>query len=180
MSRSSLKNVSRLLDEANHVSKEPVEAQFLSDLKRSIEMTDAKGRSPGSKTFKPSGMNCFRSSYYQIMGEKPDETPNTFNSIQIQNSGSDIHERVQNAVSLMQTNNIPCEYIDVAWFVEHRKLTDLVIREKHGFETKLYNKKYNMSFMCDGIIRYNNHYYIHRYIRNNTLYYLLNLSIIVY
>lgn len=160
MSRSSLKNVSRLLDEANHVSKEPIEAQFLSDLKRSIEMTDAKGRSPGSKTFKPSGMNCFRSSYYQIMGEKPDDTPNTFNSIQIQNSGSDIHERVQNAVSLMWTNNMPCEYIDVAWFVEHRKLTDLVIREKHGFETKLYNKKYNMSFMCDGIIRYKKKYYI--------------------
>lgn len=160
MSRSSLKNVSRLLDEVNHVSSEPIEAQFLSDLKRSIELNDGKDKSPGSRTFKPSGMNCCRSSYYQIMGEKPDDRPNTFNSIQIQNSGSDIHERVQCAVSLMQTNDMPCEFVDVAWFVEHRKLKDLEIREKHGFETKLYNKRYNMSFMCDGIIRYKKKYYI--------------------
>ena len=56
--------------------------------------------------------------------------------------------------------NVDCVYIDVADFVNQRNLTDLEIVSKSGMETKLYNKKYNMSFMCDGIIKYKSKYFI--------------------
>lgn len=159
MARSSLKNVMRLIDAAKETL--PVEQSFLNDLKRSIEMTADKGgdRLP-SKTYKPSGMNCIRASYYQIMGVQPDPSSSSYTLVGICNSGTDIHVRVQTAVEDMKNNGIDCEYIDVADFVKSRNLDYLNIVAKSGMETKLYHKTLNISFMCDGIIRYKGKYYI--------------------
>ena len=60
MSRSSLKAVFNMIDAINEEL--PVEQTFLNDLRRSIELTDEKNYSPGSKSYKPSGMNCMRQS----------------------------------------------------------------------------------------------------------------------
>ena len=60
----------------------------------------------------------------------------------------------------MKDNGIDCEYIDIEDFVKQRGLTDIEIIEKTGIETKCYNKKYNISFLTDGIIRYKSKYYI--------------------
>lgn len=158
MSRKSLKNVMRLIDVAKEVL--PPEQSFLNDLKRSMELTDEHNRRLPSKTYKPSGMNCIRASYYQIVGKEPDKASSNYTLIGIVNSGTDIHERVQKSVASMTDNGMDCEYIDVATFVNQRGLTDLNIVSKNGMETKLYHKKLNMSFMCDGIIRYKGHYYI--------------------
>lgn len=152
-----LKNIARLIDTAN--SKTSVEEAFLSDLKRSIELTAIKESRPPSQTYKPSSMNCIRSMYYQVTGAESQDTPN-FTNVGICNSGSDIHERIQSAVSKMKDNGMDCEYVDVRAFVESRNLEDIEIKEQNGFETKLYNKRYNISFMCDGIIRYRSKYYI--------------------
>lgn len=160
MSRASLKSVSRLIDILENKENTPVEAQFLDDLKRSIELTDAKGIRPVSQTFKPSSMNCMRNSYFQLIGAMPDVEPRSFTSIGITNSGSDIHERVQQAVCDMHLNSMDCEYVDVNKFVLSRNLVDLEVKAQKGFETKLYNKRYNISFMCDGIISYKGRYYI--------------------
>lgn len=159
MSRESLKSVARLIDLATHENS--VEDEFLHDLCRSIEITEEKswGTLP-SKTFKPSSMNCKRYSYYQITGAKPDEGRASHTMIGIVNSGSDAHVRIQNAVMNMADNDMDCEWIDVGEFVSSRSLDDIVIREKLGTETKLYNKRYNISFMCDGIIKYKGKYYI--------------------
>lgn len=158
MARSSLKNVMKLIDAAKEIL--PPEQAFLNDLKRSIELTSFKKKRKPSKTYKPSSMNCIRQSYYQIVGKEPDEGTTNYSLIGICNSGTDIHERIQLAVSLMQTNDIDCGYMDVGEFVKQRNLDYLDIVSKNGFETKLYHKKLNMSFMCDGIIRYKGHYYI--------------------
>lgn len=158
MARQSLKNVIRLIDAAKE--QVPVEQEFLADLKRSIELNDEKGRRLPSKTYKPSGMNCMRASYYQIMGVEPDESSSSYTMVGICNSGTDIHVRVQTAVAEMKENGIDCEYLDVADFVKSRELDNLEIKEKSGMETKLYHKRLNMSFMCDGIIRYKGKYYI--------------------
>ena len=158
MSRESLKNVARLI---NVATKEvPAEESFLADLKRSIEVTDEKGWGLPSKTFKPSGINCKRASYYQVSGVEPDKGKSSYSMVGICNAGTDIHVRVQNAVIGMKENGIDCEWVDVEDFVKSRELTDLEVRAKTGTETKLYNKKYNMSFMCDGIVRYRGKYYI--------------------
>lgn len=158
MARQSLKNVIRLIDAAKE--QVPVEQEFLADLKRSIELNDEKDRRLPSKTYKPSGMNCMRASYYQIMGVEPDESSSSYTMVGICNSGTDIHVRVQTAVAEMRENGIDCEYLDVADFVKSRELDNLEIKEKDGMETKLYHKRLNMSFMCDGIIRYKDKYYI--------------------
>lgn len=152
--RESLKNISRLIDLA---SKDvPVEEDFLADLKRSIEIDANKpsDRAP-SLTFKPSGMQCERASYYFLSEAKADDPkPTSYNLAGILNSGTDIHVRIQNYVMGMQKNGMDCEWIDVEKFIKERGLTDLEVTAKTGTETKLYNKRYNMSFMCDGIVRY--------------------------
>lgn len=160
MARQSLKNVSRLIELAN--KELPVNEQFLEDYKRSIEMTDEKNVGLPSPTFKPSSLNCARGCYYQIMQIQPDVGHSSFNMIGICNSGTDIHVRVQTAVMQMKDNGIDCEWIDVETFIKERGLDYLIVREKKGTETKLYDTRYGtyISFMCDGIIKYKGKYYI--------------------
>lgn len=158
MARTSLKNVCRLIDSAN--SKLSPEVDFLGDLKRSIEMTADKSVRAPSKTYKPSSMKCVRNMYYQVSGATPAPDNAKYSNVQICNSGTDIHVRVQQAIEDMKNNGMDCEYIDVADFVKSRGLDYLEIREKSGMETKLYHKFLNMSFMTDGILRYKGHYYI--------------------
>ena len=158
MSRNSLKSVIKLIQSAKEEL--PVEQSFLNDLKRSIEIDDSKEYRLPSQTYKPSGMNCIRQSYYQLVGVKPDETQQSYTIIGICNSGTDIHERIQKAVAGMVGNDMDCEYVDVAGYVLSRGLSDIDIVSKQGMETKLYNSKYNISFLCDGIIKYKGRYYI--------------------
>lgn len=158
MARSSMKNVCKLIDQ---MEKElPAENTFLNDLERSIELDDDKQRREPSRTYKPSGMNCIRQSYYQIVGKEQDNGTSTYISIGICNSGTDIHQRIQKAVSNMKENGFDCSYTDVAEFVKNRNLDYLEIKEQKGMETKLFHKILNMSFMCDGIIKYKSHYYV--------------------
>lgn len=164
MARQSLKNVFNLIDKAK--AELPIEQSFLNDLKRSIELTDEKNARAGSKTYKPSGMNCIRQSYYVITGAESDEANANYVSVGICESGTDRHERIQQAVIDMWHNDIECEYINVANFVRQRGLEEYldIVKEpdfsKKEYETKLYHKSLNMSFLCDGIIKYMNHYYI--------------------
>ena len=163
MSRSALKSVLRMLDESTNEGS--VEENFLADLKRSIELTDEKNRRLPSQTYKPSGMNCIRSMYYQVIGVIPTETFSSYSMVGICNAGSDIHQRIQQAVLDMKNNGIDCEYINVADYVRSRNLDYLEIVkepdfEHHDYETKLYHKILNMSFLCDGIIKYKGKYYI--------------------
>lgn len=163
MARSSLKNVCRLIQEAT--VQLPVEQSFLADLKRSIELSDkANGRKP-SPTYKPSSMHCIRNMYYQRTGAEQDEETTTYTLIGICNSGSDIHQRIQQATLDMSENGIDCEYIDVSQFVLQRNIENLDIVQYPSFalkqyETKLFHRGLNMSFLCDGIIRYKGKYYI--------------------
>lgn len=157
MGRSTLKNISRLLDNIEDTL--PIEQAFLEDLKRSIELTDKKQFRKPSPTYKPSSMNCIRNMWYQVMNTDVEPDSN-YALIGICNSGSDIHERIQTAVNLMCTNDMDCEYIDVADYVISRGLDNIEIVSKQGMETKLYHKDLNMSFLCDGIIRYRGQYYI--------------------
>ena len=158
MARNSLKGICKLIDQANE--KLSPEQSFLADLKRSIEMSADEERRKPSQTYKPSSMKCIRNMYYQRTGTEPDVELSSYCSVGICNSGSDIHIRIQQAVEKMRDHGIDCEYIDVADFVKSRNLTNLEVVSKSGMETKLFHKTLNMSFMCDGIIRYKGRYYI--------------------
>ena len=158
MARATLKQICRLIDTVTDTL--PIEQQFLDDLKKSIEIDNKNHSRKPSQTYKPSSMNCLRNMYYQVTGAESSCDDPTYSTIGICNSGSDIHIRVQQAVTSMKECGYDCEYIDVADFVTSRDLDYLNIVDKSGMETKLYHKDLNMSFLCDGIIRYKSHYYI--------------------
>ena len=158
-----LKNLIKIVNQtANTMT---VEQSFLQDLKRSIELTDSKNKRAGSQTYKPSAMHCIRQMAYIVLGKPLDDTGTSYMSIGICNSGTDIHARIQQAVLDMKNNGMNCEYVNVADFVVSRKLDYLdIVKESKpeigDYETKLYHKELNMSFLCDGIIKYQNKYYI--------------------
>jgi CRISPR/Cas system-associated exonuclease Cas4 (RecB family) len=159
MARSkALLNVLNLVDAAS--SDMPIEKQFLNDLKASIEKQDAKNSRPPSKTYKPSSMHCIRNMYFQVTGAKGSSESATSELVGICESGSDRHERIQQYVCDMKENNIDCEYVNVADYVKSHNLDYLNIVSQQGYETKLYYPELNMSFLCDGIIRYKGKYYI--------------------
>ena len=160
MARSqALKNLFNLIDAANEELS--VEQQFLNDLRASIEMNDSKNARKPSQSYKPSSMNCIRNMYFQMIGADCESDRASSELVGICESGTDRHDRIQKAVMAMKENGIDCEYIDVADYVRSHNLTDrLDIVSQQGNETKLYNKEYQMSFLCDGIIRYKGKYYI--------------------
>ena len=154
----SLSNLGRLLDAVN--KKLPTEQMFLTDLKKSIELSAEKEARKPSQTYKPSSMNCIRAMYYMVTGAEGAEDIPSYCSVGICNSGSDIHVRIQQAVTNMKELGMDCEYIDVAEFVKQRNIPDLEVVDHCGMETKLYHKSLNMSFLSDGVIRYQGHYYV--------------------
>lgn len=163
MARTSLKNICRLIQETT--TQIPTEQSFLSDLKRSIELTDKANSRVPSQTYKPSSMHCIRNMYFQRTGAEQDPGETSYVLVNICNSGSDTHQRIQQSIIDMKSNGIECEYINVADYVRSRNLDYLTIVQEPNFqnkeyETKLLHKDLNMSFLCDGIIRYKDKYYI--------------------
>lgn len=138
----------------------PIEQAFLSDLKASIEKQDEKNKRKPSKSYKPSSLHCIRNMYFQITGAELESDRASCELVGICESGTDRHDRIQKAVMAMKNTGIDCEYVDVGKYVIENNLTDLKIISKNGNETKLFNEKLNMSFLCDGIIRYKSRYYI--------------------
>ena len=158
MARSSLKNIAELIKAQQN--NQPVEQKFLRELKKSIELSDEKNSRLPSKTYKPSSLNCPRNMYYQVIGAEPTDTSSNYCLVGICESGTDRHERIQNAVADMCNNDFDCEYVDVEKYIKSRNLKDVEVISKQGNETKLYHKTLNISFLCDGIIRYQGRYYI--------------------
>lgn len=154
-----IKNIFNLIDCANNEIS--IEQQFLNDLEYSIKKDDEQNEYIPSKTYKPSSLKCIRNAYFQIIGETPNKSNTTASLVGICESGTDRHLRIQRAITNMRINNIDCEYINVADFIYQRNLTDdIEIIEQKEMETKLYNKKLNMSFLCDGIVKYKSKYFI--------------------
>jgi CRISPR/Cas system-associated exonuclease Cas4 (RecB family) len=75
--------------------------------------------------------------------------------------GTHRHEFLQHHVSKMHELGIDCEWVDVEEYVL-ANCADLGTKvvKKSGYEYKCFNEKYNMSFLCDGIIKYKGTYYI--------------------
>ena len=156
MASSSLKNIHNLIKAAKEQI--PAHEAFLNDLVCTICKCDEVR--PVSKTYKPSSMVCCRNMYYQIMGAKCKRNPDEA-LIGMSDVGSHRHEFLQHHISKMQKFNIDCEWVDIEWFVANKcqGLGTEVIK-KTNFEYKCHNSKYNMNFLCDGIIKYKGVYYI--------------------
>ena len=113
-----------------------------------------------SQKYKPSSLHCMRNMYFQVTGadldKKSDKTGDFYG---ICESGEDRHIRIQRAISNMKKYGVYCEYVDVEEYVKQNNL-NLEVVSKKEFETKLYDKERNLIFLCDGILKYKDKYYI--------------------
>lgn len=135
--------------------------RFLIELQASMQKTDNRHRQkPNSIAYKPSAMNCVRMMYYYMTQADKDEQGASPELIGICESGSDRHERIQQAVMDMKDNGYDCEFINVAEYIKQNNIPDLQVLEQKGYETKLFHTKLNLRFMCDGVIKYRGKYYI--------------------
>lgn len=158
-SRLSINNIVNTIERAKSVRS--IEQMFFEDLCLSIELDSKKNTHVPSKTFKPSGMNCKRMSFYTVIGISPEAENRSYSSIGITESGTDRHDRIQKAIEGMRANGFDCDYYDVETYInQHGLQDDLEVVQKCGMETKVYCKRLNMSFLTDGIIKYRNIYYI--------------------
>jgi CRISPR/Cas system-associated exonuclease Cas4 (RecB family) len=158
MSNINFKDICKLVNAATEKS---IADFFVADLNYAIIQQQKQNVHPISQSYKPSSLHCIRNMYYQVTGQPvDDETPLTPEGIGIGESGTDRHERIQQAVLYMKTAGIDCEYVDVESYIKEYNIPFLEVIEKKGYETKLFNSKYNFRFMCDGIIKYKGNYYI--------------------
>jgi CRISPR/Cas system-associated exonuclease Cas4 (RecB family) len=74
-------------------------------------------------------------------------------------SGEDRHIRIQRSIKKMRKFGIDCDFIEVEDYVNENNL-NLVVVSKKECETKLFDKDKNLTFLCDGIIKYKGKYYI--------------------
>ena len=136
----------------------PPEESFLVDLQHTISKCNVPEK--GSNHYKPSSMNCNRAMYYIATSVEPDETLPDYHSVGITECGTSSHERIQSYVSRMRDKGYDCDFIDPEWFAKVKGLDYLQVTDKKQFETKFLDTRYNLSFLCDGIIRYRGKYYI--------------------
>ena len=107
-----------------------------------------------SNYYKPSSLMCMRQMYFTRKGIQPEEEAKDPTLIGICESGTDRHDRIQHVLAAMKDLGMEFEYIDVETYVKEHNLVDIEIKEKKGMETKCFNKRYNISFLTVGIIRY--------------------------
>lgn len=113
-----------------------------------------------SRRYKPSSLHCMRNMYFQVTGAELDKkSDKTGDFYGICESGEDRHIRIQRAISNMAKYGVECEYVDVAEYIKEHNI-DLEVVSKKEFETKLYDAKRNLIFLCDGILKYKGKYYI--------------------
>lgn len=155
MSKISLKNVNNLIKNSSRTIAK--EHEFLNDLEKSIEKNNEK-RMP-SRSYKPSSLYCLRQMYYQMIGCTPVHTDES-NLISICQTGTSRHEYLQEAIIKLCQENKRYEWIDVEQYIKEKKIFWLDVVKKVGTETKCYHKILNLSFMCDGIVKIDNEYYV--------------------
>lgn len=151
----SLKDIAKLIQKAELAS--TPDAKFLSELEKTIYIENAKDSRGPSQSFKPSSMGgCSRNIYYQLTGA---ETGTDFSSAQgvgIAESGTDRHERLQNAI--MKMPNV--QWVDIEEHLMNRQHLGTQVIEKIGNETKCFNEDLNMRFLCDGLVIFHDRKYI--------------------
>lgn len=129
-----------------------VASLFLNKLENAIVKLEPEYKP--SNYYKPSSMLCKRQMYFTRLGITPEEEIQSASLIGICESGSSRHDRIQHVISAMPDLGMDFEYIDVETYVKSHNLTDIVILNKKGMETHCFNKRYNISFFTDGIIRH--------------------------
>lgn len=130
---------------------------FLTTFNYATEAIYSDSRKP-SMTIKPSSVKCARASVYQCLGAEPDKAKSSNILIYICENGSRMHEFTQSIATHLTEFSKHWEFEDLSKYIIDNNI-DLKIKKpcdfKNGdYETKLYSKKYNVSFLADGLLSY--------------------------
>lgn len=157
----SLKSLAKLVKQVS-ASKETPAKQFQQYLNQAIIMLERENAREPSQTYKPSSLGgCNRRVYFEVTGAETDKNPEIDpDFVGVAESGTDRHERIQSAIMEMKRLGIECEWVDVEEYLKMYPQEGTEIVERKGNEMKLRNTKYNLSFMCDGIIKFGGNYYV--------------------
>lgn len=115
-----------------------------------------------SEYYKPSSLGgCMRNIVFQRLQYETDDTNSIdFNIIDMGKTGSARHEHIQEVIMKAKENGYDVEWVDVENYIKSRNLDYLTIRGRQGAELKLLDTRYNLSFLCDGIIKIDSKYYL--------------------
>lgn len=139
---------------------EEVAKKFLYWLESSITIDSKPNKNIKSTYYKPSALNCLRMMYFYRTSTKMDEVNRPASSIGVLESGQDRHLRIQSAITNLNKNGFNCEWVDVETFINEHNLNHLEVVNKKEFETTVHNKELDLLFLCDGLVRIENNYYI--------------------
>lgn len=132
---------------------------FKYSLENTITQLNKKEGLP-TKRHKPSNLNCMRKMYYIISGAEANKFPVSPELTRICENGTDSHLRIQYYVSNIHKINPDIEWVNVADYVKEHNLNYLEIKYQKEYETHLYHKELNISFLCDGLLKIKGKYYI--------------------
>lgn len=154
----SLGNLAKLINAANE--KKSPEKVFMDAYNSTLIALD-EPRKP-SKFYKPSSIGgCPRNVYFQRIGTEQDKNSGVSPEImEMGHSGTDRHERIQKVVMNMRKHGFDIDWIPLDKFLESRPVEGTKVVSKVGAEYKLFNEKYQLSLMCDGVIKLESVYYI--------------------
>lgn len=146
-----------MLFKSGENKQQKIEQQFLDDLLTDIELKSKRPVSKAKPSFKPSSLKCQRQCFFSFMGvEKDDVNYNDYSMIGIAENGTDRHNRLQNAI--INSDNI--EYINISKYIIDNKLTHLKVIGNYGNEYLVFDSRYNLRLMVDGIVKYKNQLFI--------------------
>lgn len=163
MARSLPKNLKTLLRPTTQSGpKADPAAMLLSNFNQAVTKIEINNQKPPSRSFHPSSMQCERNMFYQLKGVTPENEGVSVELVGICDSGTDRHLRLQNLIASPEMQALGWHYIDVGDFVKNGNFPHLRVIAKSGMETKLYDQERNVSFMTDGILKwdYDGQYYV--------------------
>ena len=134
--------------------------EFLFWLDQTIISGAKKDKKVKSKYYKPSALNCLRMMYFYRTLTEIDEVDRPASSIGVLESGEDRHLRIQNAITRMKSCGFNCEWVDVETYIKEHNLTYLEVVSKKEYETTVHHKELDLLFLCDGLVKIGNTYYI--------------------
>ena len=145
-------SLAKMINAATKTKTEPDDfLSMYSEAKRRL----AVPRKP-SPCYHPSSMGgCSRNLYFQLTRtELDDDLYADSQLMEIGDSGTDRHLRIQTTISQMAELGYPVEWVDISDYLSTHPHLGTEVKKIDGLETLLYNSIFNLSFKCDGIIKY--------------------------
>lgn len=133
--------------------KNTIADEFLRDFENAVKQVS---ETPPKPNYKPSSISCIRAMYFIMKSMPIDKSEFSSETIGIMESGTDRHKRIQDV--LIKQDFV--KYINVAEYVKENNLKYLLVNSFNEYETHLFDTRYKLSFMADGVIEYKNKLYI--------------------